>query len=212
MQSFSSSAIRGWERFYRAHFINSLSGFKSASLIGTVSAAGIPNLALFSNIVHIGADPALIGFINRPREAAPHTLSNIEATGIYTMNHIHAGMVQQAHQTSARYPEGTDEFTATGLTALYREGCRAPFVAESRIQFSLQLKEIIPVTLNSTFLVIGEVLDVYLQEGLLEADGYIAADRAGSIASLGIDGYYACERINRYAYAKPGQPVRPLNV
>jgi len=27
-----------WERFYRANFINSLSGYKSASLIGTCNA------------------------------------------------------------------------------------------------------------------------------------------------------------------------------
>ena len=211
MQTFSSATIRGWERFYRAHFINSLSGFKSASLIGSVSAAGIPNLAIFSNLVHIGADPALVGFINRPEEAAPHTLSNIRATGVYTINHIHEAMVEKAHQTSAKYPADADEFTATGLTPLYRENCRAPFVAESRIQYALSLKEIIPISLNSTFLVIGEVQEVYLEEGLLEPDGYIAADRAGSITSLGIDGYYNVERINRYAYAKTNRPPGPLS-
>jgi flavin reductase (DIM6/NTAB) family NADH-FMN oxidoreductase RutF len=210
MQQYDSATIRGWERFYRGHFINSLSGFKSASLIGTVSTEGIPNLAIFSNIVHIGADPALVGFINRPVEAAPHTLENIKFTGVYTINHIHKGIVEQAHQTSAKYSADTDEFTATGLSAVYRENCRAPFVAESRVQYSLQLQEIIPITLNHTFLVIGEVQHVYLQDGLLQADGFIAADRAGSIASLGMDGYYSCEQINRYAYAKPGLPPQPL--
>jgi flavin reductase (DIM6/NTAB) family NADH-FMN oxidoreductase RutF len=86
----SPEELNSYDRFYRANLINSLSGFKSASLIGTKNKDGISNLAIFSNIVHLGADPALIGFVNRPLEAAPHTLTNIETTGFYTINHIHA--------------------------------------------------------------------------------------------------------------------------
>ena len=77
MAFYSLSDIQSWERFYRGNFINSLSGFKSASLIATVNKAGNSNLGIFSNIVHIGADPALIGFVNRPKEAARHTLRDI---------------------------------------------------------------------------------------------------------------------------------------
>jgi hypothetical protein len=97
MAFYSLSTIQGWERFYRGNFINSLSGFKSASLIATVNNDGISNLAIFSNIVHIGADPAVIGFVNRPKDAAPHTISNIEATGAYTINLIPANLIEQAH-------------------------------------------------------------------------------------------------------------------
>jgi ferritin len=75
---FSLSELQTWDRFTRANFINSLSGFKSLSLIGTVNDKGVSNLAVFSNIVHLGADPALIGFINRPLSAAPHTIQNIQ--------------------------------------------------------------------------------------------------------------------------------------
>ena len=117
MAFFSLADIQSWERFYRGNFINSLSGFKSASLIATVNNEGMSNLAIFSNIVHIGADPALIGFVNRPREAAPHTISNIEATGAYTINLIPANLIEQAHQTSAKYPDEESEFAAVGLTA-----------------------------------------------------------------------------------------------
>ncbi|MFM7014825.1 MAG: flavin reductase family protein, partial [Bacteroidota bacterium] len=111
--------LNSYDRFYRANLINSLSGFKSASLIGTKNEAEISNLAIFSNIVHLGADPALIGFVNRPREAAPHTLKNIEATGYYTINHISNEMIDNAHQTSAKYPEGKSEFEACGFTEEY---------------------------------------------------------------------------------------------
>ena len=106
MACFSISDIASWERFYRANFINSLTGFKSVNLIGTVNELGQTNLGIFSSIVHIGSNPPLVGYINRPVKAAPHTLANINATKVYTINHIHPSFVQQAHQTSAKYEAG----------------------------------------------------------------------------------------------------------
>ena len=202
MQHFSLAEIEAWDRFYRGNFINSLSGFKSASLIGTISNEGLPNLAIFSNIVHIGANPALIGFVNRPLEAAPHTINNIEKTGYYTINHIHTNMVAAAHQTSAKYPVEENEFTATGLTAVYKNGCIAPFVKESTIQYSVALAQIIPITINNTFFVIGAIQDVYVHENIIMPDGFIEIEKAGSITSLGVDAYYTTIRMDRYGYAK----------
>jgi flavin reductase (DIM6/NTAB) family NADH-FMN oxidoreductase RutF len=155
MQYFSLDLIQSWERFYRGNFINTLSGFKSASLIASLSADGIPNLAIFSNLVHLGADPALIGFINRPRAASPHTLTNIEANGQYTINHIHSSFVAQAHQTSAKYPPDKSEFDAVGLQPLHRPSFPVPFVRESPVQYAMKLVEVIPIQHNQTFLVIG---------------------------------------------------------
>ncbi|MCU0420739.1 MAG: flavin reductase family protein [Cyclobacteriaceae bacterium] len=210
MTSFTQSEIQSWERFYRGHFINSLSGYKSGSLIATASPEGHTNVAIFSNLVHIGADPALIGFVNRPRAAAPHTLTHIEATGVYTINHIREEMIAQAHQSSAKYPELVSEFEAVGLTALWRDGFRAPYVAESAVQYGMTLVEIIPIRHNGTFLVIGAVQDVWLAEGCVQADGFIDLEKAGSIATLGIDGYYRAQRIQRFGYAKPDQPPQPI--
>jgi flavin reductase (DIM6/NTAB) family NADH-FMN oxidoreductase RutF len=198
----SHNDINGYDRFYRANLINSLSGFKSASLIGTNNESGITNLAIFSNIVHLGADPALIGFVNRPLEAAPHTLSNIESTGVYTINHIHTNWIVQAHQTSAKYPEGVSEFNACGFTEEYIDGFNAPFVKESVIKYGMKLKEIIPIKHNNTFFVIGEVVMVEVPKELIAEDGFIEADKANSCCSLGIDGYYSTELIARLPYAK----------
>jgi flavin reductase (DIM6/NTAB) family NADH-FMN oxidoreductase RutF len=198
----SPEELNGYDRFYRANLINSLSGFKSASLIGTKNESGISNLAIFSNIVHLGADPALIGFVNRPLEAAPHTLSNIESTGVYTINHIHTDWIDQAHQTSAKYPEGVSEFDACGFTEEYIDGFNAPFVKESVIKYGMKLKEIIPIQHNNTFFVIGEVVIISVPESIISPDGFIEADKANSCCSLGIDGYYSTELIVRLPYAK----------
>ena len=211
MQQFTPAEWQSWERFYRANFINSLTGFKSASLIGTINAQGVPNLGMFSSIVHIGSDPALIGFINRPIAAAPHTLANIKTNGFYTVNHIQASFLGQSHQTSAKYPDEVNEFTEVGLTEEYLDGVKVPFVKESPIKYLLSLKEIIPITLNATFLVIGQLEQVLIVPSLQPtSDGFLHLDQAGSISSNGLDAYYKTELIDRYDYAKPGIPVQKM--
>ncbi|HMP94598.1 MAG TPA: flavin reductase, partial [Phnomibacter sp.] len=146
MQYFNSTDIQSWERFYRANLLSCLSGYKPAMLVGTVSTGGTFNVALFQNIVHLGANPALIGLINRPRQATPHTLANIEATGCFTLNTVHQGMQQAAHQTSAKYNELTSEFTVTGLTPQLRDGFVAPYVQQSVISLGLTVQQIVPIT------------------------------------------------------------------
>lgn len=203
MLVYNQSTVQSWERFFRANFINSLTGFKSVSLVGTANKKGHTNLGVFSSLVHIGSDPALIGYINRPRQAAPHTLANIESTGMYTINHIQYSFLERAHQTSAKYPEAVSEFEAVGLTPEYMEDFSAPFVKESLVKYALTLAEIVPIKLNDTFLVIGRIHTVQLVEDILLPDGFIDLNRAESVCSNGMDGYYSTNPLGRFKYAKP---------
>jgi flavin reductase (DIM6/NTAB) family NADH-FMN oxidoreductase RutF len=162
-------------------------------------------------MVHIGSDPALIGYINRPVAAAPHTLANIKSNGFYTVNHIHPSFVDKAHQTSAKYPDEVNEFKEVGLTEEYLEGINVPFVKESSIKYLLSLKEIVPITLNATFLVIGQLEQVLIDPSLQPtADGFLELDQIGSICSNGLDAYYNTTLIERYAYAKPYEPIQKI--
>jgi flavin reductase (DIM6/NTAB) family NADH-FMN oxidoreductase RutF len=205
MLSYDQAGIQSWERFYRANLINSLTGFKSVSLLGTVNKSGQSNLGVFSSIVHIGSDPALIGYINRPRKAAPHTLANIESTGFYTINHIIPSFLEKAHQTSAKYPDGVSEFEEVGLTPKYIDNFPAPFVGESLVRYGLSLQEIVPIEINDTFLVIGKIHFIYLESGLLMPDGFIDLHKAETVCSNGTDSYYSTKPLGRLHYAKPGQ-------
>ena len=202
MNHISINEIREWERFYRGNFINCLSGFKPVSLIGTISQNKITNLALFSNIVHLGADPALIGIISRPIAASPHTISNIETSRQFTLIHIKKDFIAKAHQTSAKYDAAVSEFDATGLIAVYKNNFVAPFVEESNVQIGLELVEIIPIKHNGTFLIIGSIVDVYLNKDLINEDGFLDLQKCGSIVSLGLDSYHSINKGERYEYAK----------
>lgn len=202
-KTYTIAEMGGWERFYRANFLNSISGFKPLNLIATVDAQGVSNLGLFSNIVHLGADPALVGFVNRPREAAPHTLGNIERGGFYTINHVHPEILARAHQCSAKYPDGVSEFAETGLTEEWVDGLPVPYVRESLIRYALELVQVNPIPMNGTFFVIGRVLQAQLDPSLVSADGFIDISRADSLVSTGLDAYGRVRPLARYRYAKP---------
>ena len=112
--------IAALPRIPRLTLINSITGFKSGNLIGTTNGMGLTNLAVFSSAVHIGSDPALIALVTRPivegGKTSRHTYDNIKTTGFFTINHIHEGIIGQAHQTSASYADGVSEFDASGTS------------------------------------------------------------------------------------------------
>lgn len=98
-----------------------------------------------------------------------------------------------------------------GLTQEFLESISAPFVKESRVKYALTLEEVIPIKLNNTFLVIGKIQHIKLEEDILLADGFLELDRASSLCSNGIDGYYSTQLIDRYEYAKPDVKTERIN-
>jgi len=198
---------------YRAKFINSLSGLKSVNLIGTQDLDGKTNLAIFSSVVHLGAAPALVGFIMRPDNGSRHTLDNIINTQHYTINQVSRDFFRRAHQSSARYMKEQSEFTQVGLSADYLADFNAPFVKESRVKYAVELKEILPITINETQLVIGEIIHIVCEEKAIQNDGYIDIEMLGTVSVSGLDSYHQSMRISRLGYAKPDSLVVdiPLN-
>ncbi len=198
----ATSDLAQMEQRYRAALINSLGGFKSVVMIGSTDQEGHTNLAIFNSLFHIGANPPLCGLIFRPDSVERHTLTNIEQTGAYTVNHLNEHIYQQAHQTSARYPSTISEFEATGLTPLWQPGYIAPFVAESHLRFYLELQEKIPLTINGTILLIGKITGIWLPDGAVQSDGFVDIEKAGSLTCSGLDSYHRTQRIARLSYAK----------
>jgi flavin reductase (DIM6/NTAB) family NADH-FMN oxidoreductase RutF len=196
---------------YRAALINSVGGYKSLCLVGTTNGEDTPlyNLTVFNSIFHLGASPPLIGMVVRPDngDAERHTLWNIQKTGVYTLNHVMTGFHTQAHQTSAKYGAEVSEFEACGFTSTFKVGFSAPFVGESRIQMGMQLREIMPVALNGTNIIIGEMVSLSVPNDALDTDGFVDLAKAGSVASIGLDGYAKGRLLSREGYAKVPVPV-----
>lgn len=203
---FSSAAINELEKQTRTNLINCLSGYKGANLVGTTDGKR-DNLAIISSVFHVGAHPPLQGMLLRPHTVPRQTLENIRETGVYTINAVSAGWTDKAHQTSARYDEHTSEFDATGLTPLKEDGFAASFVAQSPLRMAMAAEEITTLQCNKTVLVIGRVLDIYVMEGATGEDGQLDLEKMNLACISGLDTYHRAERIARYAYAKPDNPV-----
>ncbi len=199
----SKNEIVQLEQRYRTAFINSLAGFRQAVLVGTKSAEGNSNLAIFNSLIHLGANPALFGLINRPDSVQRDTLQNIKDTKVYTLNYVKASDYKKAHQTSARYHKGVSEFTKVGFSELYKSSCKAPYVADAIVQISMQLEEIVPITINGTILIIGSIQSVEMNDALIGTDGFVNLSAAEILISQGLDAYFTTSMIGRLEYAKP---------
>ena len=202
MKQFDLADVLAFEQRYRTTFMNSISGFKSLQMVATANKNKVSNLALFSSIFHVGANPPYIGMVFRPDGAEHETLANILESGVYTLNNVKTDFYEAAHQTSARYPSGESEFKHCGFTEEYIADFNAPFVKESNIKLGLALKEVIPVTINNTKIVIGEVQHILLDEELMSGDGYVDLAKAQSTTVVGLDAYYRTALLGRLKYAK----------
>ena len=201
-QEFDAEDISSMDAPYRALFINSLGGFKSANLVGTKDQNSGSNVAIMSSAVHIGASPPLLAIVIRPDGGDRHTLKNILQYQCFTLNHISEEILFPAHQTAARYDDDVSEFDAVGLTPLWQDGFDAPFVAESSIRMGLEFRQHIPLDINGTHFVIGEIVNVSVPKVAIQADGAVMISQANSVALSGLDTYYSAQLLGRMAYPK----------
>jgi flavin reductase (DIM6/NTAB) family NADH-FMN oxidoreductase RutF len=202
-RTFTFDEVLGMERLVRMRLINGISGMKSANLVGTVDQEGRPNLALFNSVVHIGANPPYLGMIFRPLTVPRDTYANIKATGVYTLNHVHAGIREAAHRTSARFPSGVSEFDECGLTLETTPALQAPYVAESRVKIGLASAEEHALRAPGTILLVGRVLEIRLPAEILGRDGYVDLAAVGSLAMTGLEGYHEVSQPTRIPHARP---------
>lgn len=202
MKRINAAEFSSYDRFFRANLLNSISGYKQVALIGSSNRDGQSNLGLFSSIVHLGADPALIGYIQRPVNGAGDTYRNIMEKGYYTINLVPERILEQAHYTSAKFPAEQSEFEACKLTEEYSPGFPAPFVFECPVKIGMKLVEVVPITYNNTRLVIGAVELLMFPKSSLLDDGNLDLNLSNLVTVTGLETYHRTEKIATLPYAK----------
>lgn len=200
--------IENLERFPKVNLINSITGYKSANLIGTKSVEGISNLAVFNSVCHLGSSPAMLHFTLRPHTVARHTYENILATKYFTVNQINASIIEEAHYTSASFEENISEFETTGLTEEYKSSFLAPYVAESAIQIGCEYVNTYEIKENGCLLIIGAVKHLYFEENLQGKDGFLNLEKGETVCINGLDAYALPNPLARYEYARPNEEVK----
>lgn len=207
---FSQQTIADLSQREQVNFVNALSGFKSANLLGTQSTRGINNLALVSSAFHVGANPPLMGMIMRPHTVTRDSLQNIKDTSVFTLNHVNQGILKQAHQCAARYAPEQSEFDSVGLTPQMSNVVAAPFVQQSKVKIALEVAQITLIEQNETEFVLGKIVEVIIENDCVLNDGYIDLEQAGSAVVSGLDSYHITQRVDRFSYPKPNKPIHSI--
>ncbi len=140
--------------------------------IGSVSEAGVRNLAPFSFFNAVAASPPTVLFSTiRAGGFKKDTLRNVEATGVFTVNVVTEEMVEPMNVTSGNYESSVDEFDLAGLTAVAGSVVEAPMVAEAKANLECRLIQVVPIGTDGPMaasIVIGEVVRVHVHGSILD--------------------------------------------
>ncbi|MBN2647283.1 MAG: flavin reductase [Thiotrichales bacterium] len=194
----------------KIQLINACTGIKPANLLGSQNANGQTNLALFSSVVHLGSNPPLIGLVLRPDNGHRHSYQNMLQTGVYSLNAVDAVWSDKAHHTAANFLIEQSEFEQVGLSTHYYPNFAAPFVAESPLHIGLKFVQEIPIPLNQTRLLIGEVQLLAVNQNALDSEGRINLQTLNISGISGLDSYYQLQRSALYPMPKTDE--KPNNL
>lgn len=203
MHFFNNQDINQLDKIFRINLINSCSGFKSANLLGTISEKGITNVAVFSSVTHLGSNPPTLGFILRPTTVPRNTHKNLKDLGYFTINHIWEAIFEDAHHTSAKYPDDISEFDMTNLEPEFKGNYKAPFVKNAPVQMAMKFVEEIYVPSNDVMLVVAQIEELYIKDELLQKDGLINLSKGNVVTINGLDTYAVPKFKKQLSYQRP---------
>jgi len=203
MHFFNNQDINQLDKIFRINLINSCSGFKSANLLGTISEKGITNVAVFSSVTHLGSNPPTLGFILRPTTVHRNTHKNLKDLGYFTINHIWEAIFEEAHHTSAKYPDDISEFDMTNLEPEFKGNYKAPFVKNAPVQMAMKFVEEIYVPSNDVMLVVAQIEELYIKDELLQKDGLINLSKGNVVTINGLDTYAVPKFKKQLSYQRP---------
>lgn len=203
---YTPESVLDLEKYYRRNLLNSISGYKSATLIGTKSEAGVSNLAVFSSVVHVGASPPLLGMVMRPLSVERQTYDYIKQRGgRYTINHVALDWVDKAHYTSAKFDSSTSEYEECKLDEEYLDNFDIPYVKDSHLKMGMLLVDEHHVKSNDTIFLVGAVQHLYVEDQAVLADGNIDLSVIDGVAISGLETYNQVSRHAHFSFARPGQ-------
>ncbi|CAN5837656.1 flavin reductase family protein [soil metagenome] len=166
--------------------------------VSTRSPSGVANLAPFSYFNALAATPMLVGVsIGHRRSTPKDTLNNIRASGVFCINVVTEGQLEQMNQSSAEHPPEVDEFQSAGLPLAEGELVAAPYVANCPAVFECRVSQEVELQGATASLVIGEVLGIRLGSGLTMEEGTlrVTPESLRPVGRLGGDLYCTSREI-----------------
>jgi flavin reductase (DIM6/NTAB) family NADH-FMN oxidoreductase RutF len=146
--------------------------------ISTRSAKG-DNLAPYSFFNAVGYTPPQVMFAGDYRDS----MMNAMESGVFAVNIVAAAALHTMNATSARFPHGTDEFTAAGVAKAECVAIDCPRVADAPATLECRVVKLVEL-LGPERMILGEVVGVHLRDdcivgGRLDYTRYTPAARLG---------------------------------
>ena len=185
--------------------LNAIVGPRPIGWISSRNAEGQRNLAPYSFFNCFNYKPPIIGFASI---GAKDTLRTIEATGEFGWSLATHPLAEAMNQTSASVPPETDEFALAGLTPAPSRLIGAPRVQESPVSSECRCTQIVQLQRADgqavpTWLVLGEVVAVYIDKALLKDGVYDTAEAAPILRAGGPADYFTVGPQQRFRMQRP---------
>jgi flavin reductase (DIM6/NTAB) family NADH-FMN oxidoreductase RutF len=184
---------------------NAIVGPRPIGWISSISRDGVVNLAPYSFFNAFNYKPPIVGFASTGWK---DSVRNISETGEFAWNLATLSLAEAMNATSAIVPPGVDEFDLASLTRAPSRLIGVPRVQESPVSFECkltqltQLKDIAGQPIE-TWLVLGEVVAVYIDKSLLK-DGVYDTGEAGHILRAGGPAdYFTVGPAQRFQMSRP---------
>lgn len=173
--------------------------------VTTLNASGVVNLAPFSFFNTFGANPPVVVFSPTLRRdgTKKDTLRNLEQLGEFVLNSAIEPLAEKVNLSSKELAPEESEVTLTGLKTIPAMRVRPPRIAESPVHLEGVVRQIIPIGSGpiSANLVIGEIVHIHIEDGILDSHGRVDPRRLRAIARLGGD--YFCRSADLFEMPRP---------
>lgn len=185
--------------------LNAIVGPRPIGWIASLDGQGRRNLAPYSFFNCFNYRPPIIGFAS---SGWKDSVQNIVESKEFVWNLTTRDLAVQMNETSASLAHGEDEFARAGLTPAESRLVRAPRVAESPVNFECRLSQCIQLTAADgspieSWLVLGEVVAVHIDESLLEEGIYQTAKAQPVLRAGGPSAYYGISEDQRFDLVRP---------
>ncbi|MFE4109097.1 flavin reductase family protein [Kosakonia sp. YIM B13611] len=185
--------------------LNAIIGPRPIGWIASLDGQGRRNLAPYSFFNCFNYRPPIIGFAS---SGWKDSVRNITETKEFVWNLTTRALAVPMNETSASLPHGEDEFARAGLTPVASRIIKTPRVAESPVNFECRLSQCIQLTAADgtpvdSWLVLGEVVAVHIDEMLLENGIYQTAKAQPVLRAGGPSAYYGISEAQRFDLTRP---------
>jgi flavin reductase (DIM6/NTAB) family NADH-FMN oxidoreductase RutF len=157
---------------------------------------GVLNAAPYSFFNVFGEDPAVVAISVGPRPdgARKDTLSNIEATGDFTLSLVPHALAERMVVTAADFAPDVDELAEAGLSTVPSTKVGTPRIAESPVAMECTLWKTIPIGIHT--MVLGEVKAMHIaDDAVSDADrAYVDTPKLDLVGRMHGRGWYATTR------------------